>query len=64
MNNLIKATKMEFYSGIIRDCSNLQTLFNTVSKLLHRNTAVDYPSTCESDTDLAKISLLTFSVIR
>ena len=53
MNNLIKVTKMEFYSGIIRDCSNSQTLFNTVSKLLHRNTPLDYPSTCESDTDLA-----------
>ena len=53
MNSLIKATKMEFYSGIIRDCSNSQTLFITVSKLLHRNTPVDYPSTCESDTDLA-----------
>ena len=53
VNNLIKATKMEFYSGIIRDCSNSQTLFNTVSKLLHGNTPVDYPSTCESDTDLA-----------
>ena len=53
MNNLIKATKMEFYSGIIRDCSNSQTLFNTVSKLLHRNMLVDYPSTYESDTDLA-----------
>ena len=53
VNNFIKATKMEFYSGIIRDCSNSQTLFNTVSKLLHRNTPVDYPSTCESNTDLA-----------
>ena len=37
MNNLIKAPKMEFYSGIIRDSSNSQTLFNTVSRLLHRN---------------------------
>ena len=44
---------MEFYSGVIRDCNNSQTLFNTVSKLLHRNTPVDYSSTCESDTDLA-----------
>ena len=54
VNNLIKATKMEFYSGIIRDSSNSQTLFNTVSRLLHRNMPVDYPSTCESDTALAK----------
>ena len=44
---------MEFYSGIIRDSSNSQTLFNTVSRLLRRNMPVDYPSTCESDTALA-----------
>ncbi|XP_068741907.1 uncharacterized protein [Montipora capricornis] len=30
VNHLIKATKMEFYSGIIRDRSDSQTLFNTV----------------------------------
>ena len=35
LNDLIKATKMELYSSIIRDCGNLRTLFGTVSKLLH-----------------------------
>ena len=54
MNDLIKATKMEFCSGIIRDCGNLPTLFGTVSKLLQKSTPADYPTTSESDTDLDK----------
>ena len=55
MNNLIKATNMEFWSVNVRDCSNSQTLFNAVIRLPHRNMPVDYPSTCESDADLVNM---------
>ena len=54
MNALIKKTKVDYYSGIIRESSNNpRTLFNTVNKLLHKRVPAEYPSGCASDGDLA-----------
>ena len=54
VNALIKKTKVDYYSGIIRESSNNpRTLFNTVNKLLHKRVPAEYPSGCASDGDLA-----------
>ena len=54
VNALIKKTKVDYYSGTIRESSNNpRTLFNTVNKLLHKRVPVEYPSGCASDGDLA-----------
>ena len=45
VNALIKKTKVDYYSGIIRESSNNpRTLFNTVNKLLHKRVPAEYPS--------------------
>ena len=62
MNALIKKTKVDYYSGIIRESSNNpRTLFNTVNKLLHKHVSAEYPSGCASDGDLANKFIDFFS---
>ena len=54
VNALIKKTKVDYYSGIIKESSNNpRTLFNTVNKLLYKGVPAEYPSGCASDGDLA-----------
>ena len=54
MNDLIKKTKVDYYSHIIRGCSgDARMLFGIVNKLLHKCVAMDYPTICDSDSDLA-----------
>ncbi|XP_066016040.1 uncharacterized protein [Pocillopora verrucosa] len=62
VNALIKKTKVDYYSGIIRESSNNpRTLFNTVNKLLHKRVPAEYPSGCASDGDLANKFIDFFS---
>ena len=54
VNDLIKKTKVDYYSHIIRGCSgDPRMLFSTVNKLLHKCAPVDYPIICDLDSDLA-----------
>ena len=53
VNALIKKTKVDYYSGIIKESSNNpRTLFNTVNKLLYKGVPAEYPSGCASDGEL------------
>ena len=54
MNDLVKKTKVDYYSHIIRGCSgDPRMLFGTVNKLLHKCAPTYYPTICDLDSDLA-----------
>ena len=62
VNDLIKKTKVDYYSHIIRGCSgDPRMLFSTVNKLLHKCAPMDYPTICDLDSDLANKFIEFFS---